>query len=786
MTECRNRTVYFRVLIVLFLIFSPHKLFAEELIPLKILLNTVDKGEYFVLLADNDDILVSVEDIKAIGLNIRGFTNNVNGVRYISLNEIKSRVQYRMDEKALTLVLTADTALLKKTSLDLSQNQFIRKNPLGIESAYLNFSLITSGEDREGVTSYDVPLEGVISAHDLVFQSTFSFHRDETRQEWVRGLTNVTRDFPGRLNRLVVGDFIARGGNLGGSGTFLGLSFTKKFDMATYFTKYPGANVGGVLSTPSKVNLYVNDALIKSELLPPGEFEISNLPNLFGAGIVTMEVEDAFGRKTKTRVPYYVSTRMLKSGLHDFSYNVGFRRDSILVPNPSYESNPSAIGFHRYGFSRFFTAGYSFEMSEKIKNAGASVNVLLGFLGEFEFISALSEYNGETGSAYLTRYAFTSKYVHWRYGYRANTANYSTLTKVSEPKHNHSFGVGLHGFSLGSLSLNYSLTDTQKNQTHEIDKQWSLIYSLRVAKRTSLLFRGTRSISENGTADSFFVSINSSLGKQVSVNSSYQDFQGSRDTSAYIQKAIPVGVGFGGRARLTQNDDVDSTGNREKDLSYDGSLTVKNKYIDLTGDYSKRNEHHSYRSQASSSFAFINNGFYVTRPIRDSFGLAKVGDLDDVKVFYNSELVGSTNNGELIVPSLFSYADNRISIEAEDIPVDISVKTASKLVSPKYRTGSVANFDIERFQGFVGYMSILKNKIKKTADFASFSLRKKNATFDTIIGRGGEFYFENLEPGVYVGEVRLESESCLFKMKIPKSKEILVELGKFVCKMKDT
>ena len=86
----------------------------------------------------------------------------------------------------------------------------------------------------------------------------------------------------------------------------------------------------------------------------------------------------------------------------------------------------------------------------------------------------------------------------------------------------------------------------------------------------------------------------------------------------------------------------------------------------------------NYDLTVSGGIAFIDKSFYPTRPIRDSFALVKVGDLEGVTVSYSNNEVGTTDKkGELIIPNLNSYYYNDISIEkgilsyARDINADL-------------------------------------------------------------------------------------------------------------------
>ena len=766
-----------------------------EIIPLKILVNTSDKGEFFVFLDETKkDVLITENDFLLLGINLVAKTIRIDGDRYLSLLSLQPKLTYTLDEDSLSLNLQVMPEYLNKTMLNLAKKYQAPKNALGIDSAFLNYSFIHRGNSTQGFQSLELPLEGVVAAHDWLFQTNFTYHYDILNENyaqvyWARGLTNITRDYPSRLDRLIIGDFTAQSNELGGSGIFLGLSFRKKYSMANYFTRYPGLSIDGLLQTPSKVNMYVNDVLMRSEQLPAGAFQISNLPNLYGAGTVKLEIIDAFGRKTYRDVPYYISTKLLRVGLQDYSYNLGFQRDSLNVTQPTYAVNPSFLGFHRWGLKRYLTAGYRFEISDKVSNAGVNANLLLGTLGELEAGFSMSRFQAKDAYAGFFRYGFTSQYFHGRYAYKTTQENYytiSALNTLSDAQQNtaiintykikqiQSIGVGVHGLKVGSLAINFTETEYYQQQNTQ---SWSVVYSLRIAKRSSFLFRGVRTVNDEGFYDAIFASINTTLGKRSSANVSHSKQQTSQTNSLYFQRSTPIGVGVGYRLRLNQQTDELN----DQDYLADGSIQGKMKFLNVTLDYYQGQSSDSFQSNIAGSLAFIDNDYFLTRPIFDSFALVKVDQLDDVRVYFGNEVIDKTNSGKLIIPDLTSYAANRVSIEALDIPIDHSLKETQKTVSPKYRTGSVVPFTVDRFQGFSGNVFLSDNGKQSSADFADLILKKDGQVFETVVGRKGEFYFENLKPGVYEADLKLTGRLCQFTIDVPASNEMMVELGKYVC-----
>lgn len=757
----------------------------DELIPLSVDVNTENKGDYIVVLRDQVSILISLTDLNSLGMIPLDHTDIIDDIKYLDLDTLDSHIEYRIDHDLLILQLDVNPKLLKKTRRNLVQKTVVKSNPLVIDSAFLNASAHVRGVEDKSYRAIEFPLEGVVSVGDLLFQTNFTYIREDidgvfVTGTWFRGMSSVTKDFTKRLSRLTVGDFSSSSGEMGGSGVFGGISFGKQFDMATYFTKYPSLTVDGVLSTPSKVDLYANGNLIRSEALPAGEFELTNLPDLYGAGELVMEIEDAFGRKQRRNLNYYVSTRLLREGLHEYNYSLGFRRSGLNKPPSNYAASATFIGFHRYGFSEYLTMGFRFEAQPDLRNYGPTMNLLFGSLGELEFKLARSEFNQLSAHAFVGRYNFTSRYFHLRLGYRKNQENYTTIsTSATTTLADEIFsgGIGVHGTRFGGLSL----SATKTNYYHDLPQEvLALNYSTRLGRKVTFFLRAQQLKHASTYTKNIFASINITIGRQVSASASYSQSDAFKEYAGYLQKSVPVGEGTGFRFRTRR---IDSENTKSREFPGDLNLIGKTRHGVLSATYFKEKFNSFYNLHVASTLAFVDNNFFVTRPIYDSFGLVKVGDLDEVDVFYSNELVGKTKNGQIIIPNLTSYADNYLSIAAEDIPVDYGIGTTRKVISPKFRTGSVAAFDVAKFQGFFGYLSLDKEGKVKTADFAELKIQDASANINTTVGKGGEFYFENLPPGKYRTQVKLEGELCVFQLEIPKSQEMLVELGNYVCKM---
>jgi outer membrane usher protein len=101
---------------------------------------------------------------------------------------------------------------------------------------------------------------------------------------------------------------------------------------------------------------------------------------------------------------------------------------------------------------------------------------------------------------------------------------------------------------------------------------------------------------------------------------------------------------------------------------------------------------------ASFSGAVVADGDSVllAQRIDEAFAVVDAG-APDVEVMRENEPVGMTDSsGKLLVTGLNSYQENRISIDAADLPVTADVPITEKTVVPAARSGVIARFGIEK------------------------------------------------------------------------------------------
>jgi len=305
----------------------------------------------------------------------------------------------------------------------------------------------------------------------------------------------------------------------------------------------------------------------------------------------------------------------------------------------------------------------------------------------------------------------------------------------------------------------------------------SLLYNKRLTRKTNVIVRAVRRWNSLGQEDSIYFSFNALLGRRTSASYSQQDSEQINSKALLLQRSAPMGSGVGGRARLWADEALESTEN----LKQQYALTWKTKPAIFDIDYYHTPTDNNFQTSVAGSLAFVENGFYFSRPIQDSFSLVKLGSLDDVRVYYSNELMGETRHGRLLIPNLVSYSPNFVSIEAGDIPVDVSLTRTRQFVTPKFRSAAIASFDVEHLQSFVGSLIMDDFGRRHPVEFGHLELFDGQSSRENRIGKAGEFYLENLSPGDHAATITWKDKVCKFRLKIPQSTDVMVDLGEITC-----
>jgi outer membrane usher protein FimD/PapC len=315
-------------------------------------------------------------------------------------------------------------------------------------------------------------------------------------------------------------------------------------------------------------------------------------------------------------------------------------------------------------------------------------------------------------------------------------------------------------------------------QSRQVD---TVSYS-RTFRHSSTLVASFRKIRDENSSSEVFLGITYYPKPDLSMSAGYKRSGGTNTETLQAQKNSPAGEGCGYRVSLERSDSqtVSST-------SINPFFQYNARYGVYSGEY--RGAFHDaggkeemYNLTASGGIVYVGETIGLSRPVTDSFGLVKVDGLKDVRVYLNHQEIGRTDaGGKVFLPTLGSYEENRVSISDKDIPIEYSLPEISRYVSPPLRSGSLIRFEAKKIQAVTGKINVRTEGGIRPVEYSEVMMRGKGKEAAFPTGRGGEFYLENVDPGEYEGSFVFKGKTCTIGLVIPKSEEMIVDLGSLVC-----
>lgn len=675
-------------------------------------------------------------------------------------------------------------------------------------SLFLNYGFQYQAGDDFDFQGFNLTNEIGIRRGDYLFLADSLYTKDSSQDRFVRLHTSIIRDDRRDLRRTTFGDLFASSGSLGSSINMGGIGVTKVFGMDPYLITYPTLDVVGQASLPSEVDIYVNGVKIRTERISPGEFQLKNLSYYGGAGVVELVVRDSFGREQRYLYPFYAADNiLLKKGLHDYSYNIGFLRENFGTESNLY-SKPVVVAYHRYGWSDFFSFGFRGEASSDVINVGPQTSFCVWTFGVLN-LSLSGSAGHKTGLATDIFYQYQNGGFNSKLYYQYFSRDYARVTtNASDSQQKYSAGAGL-GYmypKLGSLSLDLS---TQKMYDGQEKRFVTVGYSKTLFQNISLntTFSMTHD-SVSGHSNSFNISLTYIPKTDMNISARHSSTEGREADTLQIQKNAPRGEGIGYRT-LVEREHRSGQGDT---YTVNPMLQVNGRYGIVRGEFSASQNRGrwdtQYQLNASGAFVLLDGVAALTRPVTDSFAAVKVGDIEGVMVRYGGRDIGRTDSfGRVFLTNLSSYSDNLIAVNDKDIPIEYYFPVGQKYVSPPLRSGSCVGFIVKKMQPVTGTLMMKIDEKLKPVEFyeAELQVDGKGLSFPT--GKGGEFYIDLsqseqykkkfsleekdcsssaedssafLKPGKYQASIPYEGSRLNFSLTIPDSSDPIIDLGQVV------
>lgn len=502
---------------------------------------------------------------------------------------------------------------------------------------------------------------------------------------WIRLESTFVRDDPVDLRSLRIGDGLLAPGMLGVASRFGGIQVATNFDTQPSLVTFPLPQLSGEALLNSDVEIFVNGQQTLRDAVAPGPFRFSEIPVSTGGGELQLLTRDLTGREQLITTDFYVSQRVLRQGLSEYSYSVGSLRRDYGVESNDY-GNLVLAGFHRYGYSDSVTVEGQGQATNEVQRAGGGLTLTRVRFGVASAGIALSnDDDAGLGYEFMLAHEFRQRSMRLTSSLRYGSEDHRQISyydNAARPETQVALGGGYSFDRRGTLSATLGRRTYHNSDSTDIV---SASYTLNLRRGPSIVAYATRYSGDN-TEHTVGLSFVQSLGGRRSASLDVVRRESGTRLMAESQQSLPAGPGLGYRFAGGQDDGEDL---------WEGGASLHTR----TGRYSAAAEHDSdgtnWRASASGSAAWIGGLPFMTREVRDAFSVVKVNGFEGVTVFLENQPMGRTDStGRIMLPGLRPFEENRVRIEMEDLPLDARIDDLEKIVTPYAGAGALADFPV--------------------------------------------------------------------------------------------
>ena len=492
-------------------------------------------------------------------------------------------------------------------------------------------------------------------------------------------------DDPTNANRLRLGDSITQAAQWESPVRFGGLQWGTDFSLQPERITFPLPNVSGSAALPSTAQLFVNGVQQSQQPLQPGQFRFDSVPTVTGAGDLSVVIRDNLGREQTVTQPFYTSQRLLAAGLDADTVEAGLLRENYSAPDDHY-SQPFAATTLQHGFTATFSGLFRGAVSARRQLAGVEGDYIVSPLGVFTLSGAAASTEagrGAIGTLAFERQANDLSVVLSR---RAATRDYGDLGRYPGTLHfSDAARLSWNAHRAGIASVLYI---SEQPWTSSVEAagvrlaglSWNMQPVRSVSGYASLL----HTISGGG-GNSVVVGFSMVLGKGTSGSVQWtREQQSGADLS--IQHAPPGQLGWSYAASASSTDD----GLRQ------AQAVLTTERGSFGGGWAGFGSTGSPSIVAQTGIAFLDGHAYWTRPVQNSFAVVDADGTAGVSVYRENQLVGTTDSrGRLLVPDLLPFSVNRLSIDADALPMAAELTATDEQIAPPANAGVPVHFTVD-------------------------------------------------------------------------------------------
>lgn len=717
---------------------------------------------------DNNRLYASADSLRKIGIRIPPGTPDP--VRLSAIPQLDVNYNASLQTLALTAPLSVlDMGINKVNPQD-------NPNPAATPSRglVLNYDLYASQEqDAQNNASAYSELRAFNALGVLSSTQIARYQSDDEGYGLSNGLTRLDTSwrasFPEQVLAVTVGDTLTSALNWSRPTRIAGLQIGTDYNLQPYTPTTPLPSFFGSATLPSSVELYMNGVKYYNGEVPAGNFEINTLPTINGAGTAQVTMTDALGKTTVQSFSFYNDQQLLRSGLTEWSAEVGVVRNNYGYTSFDYASTPAFSGTWRRGFSNSFTAGAHGEATESLVNVGFSSDWIPGGTrGTLSTALAVSADAGKNGFLYSVGYRWNNSRFSFSTTTIATVNDYHDVaTRYGEPPPslNQSTVVGYNTETLGNFSLGYLQFRTPGEPSQRYtNANWYKSLTDRV-----YLNAGLNQNIDDSRDRSLYLMLSVSFENNISASSTVQRTDDRMSYMLNASKSQPSDGGWGWNLAMNRQQ---SENNGQGELGYLG------RYGKVYGGYSHLSGNHTAYAGADGSLVAMGGGIFAAQTITNGFAVVSTDGIPDVPIVLQNNPIGTSDSrGLLLVTPLNSYQKNEISINPFDLPANMRVDPVNAVAIPADRSGTLVNFSVKPVRSALIILHDAQGKVIAEGSSAVLNGARGAAA---MVGFDGMVYFDTLEARNTL-RVSTSTGTCEAQFAYPKAARDIPQIGPITC-----
>lgn len=682
--------------------------------------------------------------------------SRLEGKDRVRPNEVDAAgIRLRYQGEAVALVVDIPQAARASRTLSLgSTNSDLAgafETPARI-SAYLSVRGAVHASDSFGARGM-VFLDGAARLGQIVLESDAVWQTGDGINTFERRGTRLVLDRPDRALRFAAGDLVTASRGFQSAPDLAGLSLVRSYAvLQPYRNVRPGGRRGFVLDSPSVVEVFVNEQLLRRIELPPGAYDLRDFPFAQGANDVRLTIRDGSGRIEDLRFDTFLDQSQLTAGLDEFGVFVGVHAPPGFT-GPEYSKDLAATAYYRRGVTDDLTMGANLQRDSQGQMAGLQ-SVFSSSFGTWRVdVAASRDARVGAGTAVGVSFARVVGSSHgassvFSLSMEAATRDFRSIGpgRQARPYAWQLDGQYVHGFS-SALSAGVSLRfaegwgGDERIQSYRGHLDWLIAPRLRLSLDAGY--------EESGFAPRGGTTVRVGLHYRIGQASSGSLGYDSDSRAARLAYSRSAGDGVGSYSLLAEAERTPDSLDLNADVTYVANRAELgfSHFTNLDGTGGS-----TTTLRVGSALAFADGAWAVGPPVNDSFAIVtRHSSLagSDIRIDQSDYgyAAATGRSGTALRAGLSSYLERTLTIQSPDAPATANLGSGAFRLLPPYRSGYRLQVGSDYSVSITGrLMDRMGRPLALLAGVARED-RENGAVIDIFTNADGRFGAANLRPG---------------------------------------